>query len=761
MLLDRNGDLVTPPTANAKAASTSTPNAAAASSATLDPRIGPNIRLGDDPAALPASMRAQAEPHIMRSPLDPDFVVAAAQEGRYSDGHGGAVDCGYSASHDGGLTWSRALLPLLTTTTGGPYYRATDPVVAFDLNSNVFISTDVATDPNFTNGVIAVSRSSDGGASFQKPSIAYDPAGAGFADKEWIAANTFASTAHSNRLLVTWTLFVGNVSPLMRTYSDDAGQTWAPATFITPTNSAVQGSQPVFLANDKVVLVYFNYGTSPERLEAIVSDDSGATFGTAKRIAATVDYNEPQIRTGGILPSAATDRTTGNVYVVWQTLLAGLPRIVFSKSTDSGNTWSAPIAISDNPAGSGVFNPAIAASADGKTLTATFYDHRDNAGSQTVADMYLAQSFDGGATWQPNIRLSSRSIDFALAPRATGEGYMLGDYLGVANPTNAQIPAVPVWIDTRTGNPDPFVTRAGIAPQFDFTSWQAARLSAAQIRSPQGNLKQLNISTRGHIVGNDGENHFSNLIAGFIITGNDPKRVIVRGLGPSLAVNGAIGNPALTLFDDQARPIAANGDWQNSSNQQEIRDSNLAPTDPAEAAILTTLAPGTYTAEMSGECGTQDGGATSCQSGIGLVELYDLGLAANSTFANISTRGRVEPGDDLLIGGVIIGASTNPGATGSARIVFRAIGPSLTAAGVVGALPDPLLELHDADGTPIFANDNWKETQPNEIEATGLAPKDDRESAIVVNLPPSNYTAIVRGKGTASGIALVEAYNVP
>src|SRR5437762_9921440 len=140
-----------------------------------------------------------------------------------------------------------------------------------------------------------------------------------------------------------------------------------------------------------------------------------------------------------------------------------------------------PVAISYNPAGSLVFNPAINVSPDGGTITCVFYDHRNNPGSHVLVDLYLAQSFDFGNTWQPNVRLTSVSTDASLAP-LTANGYMLGDYLGLAQTTRPTVPAVPIWVDTRTGNPDPFITRAGIAPYSDLvTAWEAARESLVQV----------------------------------------------------------------------------------------------------------------------------------------------------------------------------------------------------------------------------------------------------------------------------------------
>lgn len=479
MLLDRDGNLVRPPTATV-AGTLAAPQIGVA----LDPRVGANLRLGDDPPALPAGMRAQAEPHITRSPTNADFLVAAFQEGRFTDG--GAVDCGYSVSADGGLTWTRALIPNLTQAAGGAYYRATDPVAGIDLSGNVYLNTEGATDINFNNGDILVSKSTDGGATFAAPLVVYHPPnGTLFPDKPWMAINTFPGTATVGRILATFTLFSGGGTggAIERAYSDNGGVTWSAVSIVRSGVTNAQGSQPVFLPNGNAAVIYWNFG-STESLRLVKSTDGGATFAAPIVIANAVEYNEPSIRSGGFLPSAVSDRTNGNLYVVYQTLLGGNPRIAFTKSTNGGATWTTPVAISDNPAGSGVFNPAINTSPDGQTLTAVFYDHRANPGSNTLVDLYLAQSFDGGTSWQPNIRVTSVSTDAALAP-LTSSGYMLGDYLGIAESTDAKVPAVPVWVDTRTGSPDPFIARIGISQPLTFTSWQAARLSLGQINNPQ------------------------------------------------------------------------------------------------------------------------------------------------------------------------------------------------------------------------------------------------------------------------------------
>ena len=543
MLLNDNGNLVRPPAAWSSRVSGQAAAATEGSDGVaLDPRVGSNIRLGDDPPALPSNMRAQAEPHIARSPVAPDFLVATSQEGRFANG--GAVNCGYSVTTDGGLTWSRALIPNLTQSSGGPYFRATDPVAGFDLNGNIYLNTLVAVDPTFDTAAVVVSRSIDGGQTFGAPSVAYQqPNSNVFPDKNWMAINTFANTATAGRILVTFTLFT-NVNneggQIARAYSDNGGAIWSAADAISARTNT-QGSQPVYLPNGNVVVVFWNFGgqmNPADRLEAVISTNGGRTYGDVKFITNVAIYGPPNIRSGAFLPSVATDRTVGNLYVVYQAIFGGNPRILFSRSTDGGNNWSAPVSISNNPANSAVFNPAIAASADGQTLAAVFYDARDNPGSTTLVDLYMAQSFNGGTTWQPNIRLTSVSTDASLAPLTTN-GYMLGDYQAVADPTNANVPAVPVWIDTRTGNPDPFIARVGISPQLTFTSWQAARLS----------LSQINNSLLGGVTGNADFDSKANLLEYALGTPPlvpDPDNINISSVNPMFTIS----YPKLTAATD-------------------------------------------------------------------------------------------------------------------------------------------------------------------------------------------------------------------
>jgi uncharacterized protein (DUF2141 family) len=238
------------------------------------------------------------------------------------------------------------------------------------------------------------------------------------------------------------------------------------------------------------------------------------------------------------------------------------------------------------------------------------------------------------------------------------------------------------------------------------------------------------------------------LIGGLIITGSEAKPVIVRGLGPSLAVNGTpLGNtladPTLELYQDGTL-IMSNDNWKDSQ-QSEIEATGIPPTNDLESAIVATLAPGTYTVILMGQ---------NSGTGIGLVEAYDLDPTAQSTLANTSTRGLVQTGDDVLIAGFIVGNG------GSDTVVVRAIGPSLADAGVANPLADPTLDLYDANGVIILSDDNWRDSQESLIQSTGLAPTSDAESAIIRSLTPGNYTAVVRGKDGGTGVALVEVYNL-
>jgi hypothetical protein len=248
-----------------------------------------------------------------------------------------------------------------------------------------------------------------------------------------------------------------------------------------------------------------------------------------------------------------------------------------------------------------------------------------------------------------------------------------------------------------------------------------------------------NISTRLKV--GTGENV---LIGGFIVTGADKKKLIVRAVGPSLPLGNKLLDPILALYDARGDLVYANDDWQDSQ-ETEIKATGIPPVEKFESAMVLSLSPGAYTAVLGGLGNT---------TGIGLVEAYDLDLTGNSSLANISTRGVVESGDDVMIGGLIVLGNSEK------RVIVRALGPSLGAAGVAGALEDTTLELVNGNGTRVDFNDDWRDTQEAAIRASTIPPGNDLESAIVADLAPGAYTAVVRGFRGATGVALVEVYDL-
>jgi hypothetical protein len=235
------------------------------------------------------------------------------------------------------------------------------------------------------------------------------------------------------------------------------------------------------------------------------------------------------------------------------------------------------------------------------------------------------------------------------------------------------------------------------------------------------------------------------LIAGFILTGTQPKKVIVRAIGPSLNIPGQLANPTLELFSGNTL-VGSNDDWQNQppADVQAVNDSTIPPTNSLESALVRTLpANGTnYTAVVRG---------VNNASGIAVVQVYDLDRTVDSRLANVSTRGFVQTGDNVLFAGTIVLGQT------SQKVIVRAIGPSLN---IAGKMADPTLQLLDANGTQVAFNDNWRTNQEVDIIATTVAPTNDLESAIVTTLSGNGatYTAIVRGANGATGIAVVEVF---
>jgi hypothetical protein len=238
------------------------------------------------------------------------------------------------------------------------------------------------------------------------------------------------------------------------------------------------------------------------------------------------------------------------------------------------------------------------------------------------------------------------------------------------------------------------------------------------------------------------------LIGGFIVSGTQPKRVLLRAIGPSVPVPGALANPILEL--NAGILSISNDNWRTGGQEAEIMATGLAPGNDLESAIVATLPANNsiYTAVVRG---------VNNGTGVGLVEVYDLDRTVDSKLANISTRGLVQTGDNCLIAGMIVLGQA------SQQVLLRGIGPSLAQFGVPDALADPTLELRDSNGALIRANDNWRDNQEVGIFGTGLAPGNNFEAAILETLPANGaaYTAILRGKNNTTGVALVEVYRLP
>ncbi|MEO7724452.1 MAG: hypothetical protein ABIU29_07155 [Chthoniobacterales bacterium] len=278
-------------------------------------------------------------------------------------------------------------------------------------------------------------------------------------------------------------------------------------------------------------------------------------------------------------------------------------------------------------------------------------------------------------------------------------------------------------------------------------------LLAFLIPAPAPAALLLNLSTRVEIpppfLGQD----ITSVIGGFIIGGTKSRKVLIRAIGPSLADFGLVPlpDPTLVLYDATGTVLASNDNWMDTQ-ETEIRDTLLQPGDPLESAIVMTLTPGTYTAIVKGHDPVP--GNPMPGSGTALVELYDLSPIIAQALVNISTRGAVQGTANPMIAGFILGNGDN------VTILLRALGPSLNPFGLSG-LSDPRLDLLDGEGNLLASNDNWQDTQSGDIAATGLAPADAAEAAILINLPRGTYTAVLSPVDSqAHGTALAELYKL-
>jgi hypothetical protein len=313
-------------------------------------------------------------------------------------------------------------------------------------------------------------------------------------------------------------------------------------------------------------------------------------------------------------------------------------------------------------------------------------------------------------------------------------------------PTPTATPVVtPTPVPTATATP---VVTPTLTPTPTATPAPTPTPTPTPTPSPTPTLaKALNISTRMRVEAGNNV-----LIGGFIITGNDTKNVAVRGIGPSLTAFGisdALADPTLELRSSNGALILQNDNWQDDPAQAaQLTGLGLAPANPQESGLVAPLQPGAYTAILAGK---------SQGTGVGLVEIYDTNGTADSQLANISTRGFVRTAENVMIGGFILGGNPN-----NARVALRGIGPSLEQFGLSPVLADPVLELHDSNGTTLVTNDNWQDDafSAAQLSAAGFALSDPKESGIFASLPAGQFTAILAGKDGGIGIGLVEIYNL-
>jgi hypothetical protein len=276
--------------------------------------------------------------------------------------------------------------------------------------------------------------------------------------------------------------------------------------------------------------------------------------------------------------------------------------------------------------------------------------------------------------------------------------------------------------------------------------YRAFPVHLENIKFPAVGPRVQNLSTRGTV--STGDNV---LINGFVITGNDPKNVVIRALGPSLSsfgLSGVLADPVLTLYNSSGTAIASNDNWSTDIGAAYLAQNGLAPGNPSEsAALVTNLAPGAYTVVVRGQNSTE---------GISLAEVYEIyGPGLHSKLGNVSGRSFVGTGNNALISGFIIGDVDR------ATVVIRALGPSLGSFGVSEPLSDPVLTIYDSKGSVIATNNNWQDgNYADLVQQNGLAPPNVLDSAIVLHLPPGRYTAVVGGANGATGNALVEFYHI-
>jgi hypothetical protein len=402
-------------------------------------RVSGDLLEADGGAAQPET---QAEPFLAIDPGNPNRMLAGYQEGRFEDGGCRALTLAVSAN--GGRTWKEALLPNLTKPTGGPWERTSDPWVAFGPGSRAYY-VSLGFDQTRTDNGVFLSTSEDGGLTWGDPVTVHLGNGVTFDDKEAVVVDTRSDSPYRGRVYVAWDEVITNQGqPVVMAWSDDGGASFSPPVVIRQGNGI--GVVPVVGPGGVLHAVWLNFiNLRSQTLVAARSTDGGATWSAPVTISDLRVSGVPGARTAEGIPAVGIDPRNGTLYVAWQDdrFTPGVDHVVLSRSTDGGDTWSAPLSVSDGPGEAPDFTPAVAVTPEG-LVGVSYYSLRNDPDRSVLVDEYLAVSRNGGQTFGKNQRVTGKSWDLRDAARTEG-GLFLGDYQGlVAAPKRFH----PLWIGT-------------------------------------------------------------------------------------------------------------------------------------------------------------------------------------------------------------------------------------------------------------------------------------------------------------------------
>lgn len=625
---------------------------------------------------------------------------------------------------------------------GGAYFRATDPVAAIDLSGRLYLNTLNARTEDFGLADNTVSRSLDDGSSWSDPLLVFAaPNSEVFPDKNWMTVNDIAGSSTAGRLAVTFTTFTSDSSGnqtgnnLRCSISDDQGATWSDASFITPTASSNQGTQPIFLPDGSLGVAYvtFTNQSLAFRVEFKRSTDGGLTWPTSPEVLGEVTnrWDDPDTRDGSFLISAAVARDTGEVFVTWTTTVAGRPALQMARSTAGATSWLPAQIIYQPTDGSSVFNSTVSSTRDGQTVIVSWMDNRNAPPSDGgFVDMYAAISSDGGANWSDSFRLSDRTTDVSLA-QSTSRGFMLGDYYGLAAPPLSTETALAVWVDTRTGEADPVGTRFSVLGSV-YESWAIAHF---------GKL------TAGAFAGDnpDGDAYPNFLEYLYAL---DP---LAADYGSAIAVD----RPETNKLTFQQPTSADRRDyeslqWESSTDGVNWTTANAVTTETDSGELVSTLdAPAEVTTGVRFR-------PVFVRNANRYTTSDWVSLGGSSRLTNLSTRGLSGTGQDNMVPGFVVTADSQPA-------MIRVIGPTLGAFGVENPMADPRISLTPPPVSGADANNNWQDSDgvtPADFVRVGAfsLPDGSQDAAMLSTLGQGASTAVIGTTDSVARVVLTELY---